>query len=397
MTKTSLRLAAIALAVTLTVPAFAQDGKLSDKAIKTKTQELANALGKKLSQGERNIQSFTSELETLEGLIRQAAQPKGDAVASVKLLVASLYLECGEDAKGIQRYRAFVKERGNDKWSGIALHTIAKYAFVNLNLEQMTEARKQAEELGVDKRLLGAIRAMHRVLEAQVLSRKGDTDALRKAIETARAEGAGEAELERMKLELVRADFANGKVCPDFEYTDPDGKTGKLSDHRGAPVLVVFWASWAGPFVRALPNLERTYKRFAPKGFKILAISVDRSVEECVEFLGKDEAKPMKDWIIACSGQGWDDPIAKRFSVGVVPISYLVDGDGKIVARDVLGGRLRDTLKDLFERPETGNAKPAAPKDGAKDAPKETPKETPKEAGPDQDAPGDEPDEKKGG
>ena len=63
--------------------------------------------------------------------------------------------------------------------------------------------------------------------------------------------------------------------APDFTLRDLSGRTVRLSDHRGQVVLINFWATWCVPCAAELPHLEKLYKKYASRGFTVLAISMD--------------------------------------------------------------------------------------------------------------------------
>jgi cytochrome c biogenesis protein CcmG, thiol:disulfide interchange protein DsbE len=62
-------------------------------------------------------------------------------------------------------------------------------------------------------------------------------------------------------------------VAPDFTLQILDGKTIRLSDLRGQPVLINFWASWCGPCRLEMPELIRIYEAHRSEGFAILALN----------------------------------------------------------------------------------------------------------------------------
>ena len=66
---------------------------------------------------------------------------------------------------------------------------------------------------------------------------------------------------------------ALGNLAPDFTLQTLDGKTIRLSDLRGQPLLVNFWASWCGPCQREMPELLRIYEAHRSKGFVVLALN----------------------------------------------------------------------------------------------------------------------------
>lgn len=65
------------------------------------------------------------------------------------------------------------------------------------------------------------------------------------------------------------------QAAPDFTLTDLDGRTVRLSDHRGKVVVINFWATWCVPCAAELPHLQRLYAKYRDQGLEILAISMD--------------------------------------------------------------------------------------------------------------------------
>lgn len=129
-----------------------------------------------------------------------------------------------------------------------------------------------------------------------------------------------------------------GSEAPDFELTDPNGKVIKLSDLRGKVVLIDFWASWCGPCRRENPNIVEAYgkynkKKFATaKGFEIFSVSLDRSSDAWKSAVLQDNLK----WPNHALDQG--GLVSKLYQVTSIPSGFLIDGNGKIVAK---GNQLR--------------------------------------------------------
>jgi cytochrome c biogenesis protein CcmG/thiol:disulfide interchange protein DsbE len=63
--------------------------------------------------------------------------------------------------------------------------------------------------------------------------------------------------------------------APAFSFRDLDGKTFKLSDYRGKPVLVDFWATWCAPCRASLPHLSDLQERYRQKGLVVVGLSLD--------------------------------------------------------------------------------------------------------------------------
>ena len=68
---------------------------------------------------------------------------------------------------------------------------------------------------------------------------------------------------------------AQRKKAPEFELTDKDDKTVRLSDYAGKVVLVDFWATWCGPCKESMPWFNEFAEKYGPEGFALLGISMD--------------------------------------------------------------------------------------------------------------------------
>lgn len=146
------------------------------------------------------------------------------------------------------------------------------------------------------------------------------------------------------EIVLEQKKTAVGVVAPDFTMKTPEGKPLALSSYRGKIVLVDFWASWCGPCRQENPNLVRLYQQYHPKGFEILGVSLDRTKEEWVKAIQVDQLT----WSHVSDLQFWQNSAARLYSVNVVPQSFLLDKDGKILAKILKPGQLEGKLKELF-------------------------------------------------
>lgn len=144
-------------------------------------------------------------------------------------------------------------------------------------------------------------------------------------------------------LEVV----AVGKRAPDFQLADTEGNTVTFSDHLGKGyVLLDFWASWCGPCRRENPNIVAAYHQFKDKGFDIFAVSLDRNRDRWLAAIEQDGLH----WTNVSDLLFWDSEPAKLYGVRAIPANVLVDSNGVIVAKNLRGEDLAETLADLLDR-----------------------------------------------
>jgi peroxiredoxin len=138
-----------------------------------------------------------------------------------------------------------------------------------------------------------------------------------------------------------------GTAFPDFNETDIDGKPISVSAYKGKIVLVDFWATWCGPCVGELPNVLKTYEKYHGKGFEIVGVSLDNDKSKLTSFI---KAKNMT-WQQFFDGQGWKNKVAEKYTVQSIPATYLVDKEGKLIAKNLRGDALEQAVgKALAEK-----------------------------------------------
>lgn len=150
--------------------------------------------------------------------------------------------------------------------------------------------------------------------------------------------------LELGKSLKISAKTAVG-VKPAFSVPDRDGKPLKLADYKGKVVLVDFWASWCGPCRKENPNLLKAYGKYHEKGFEIIGISLDDKKERWLQAIEADKL----GWLHASDLKGWKSDLAQEYGIKSIPMSFLVDTEGKIIAKDLRGDALEKKLETIFK------------------------------------------------
>lgn len=138
---------------------------------------------------------------------------------------------------------------------------------------------------------------------------------------------------------------APGKVAPDFTMNDVNGKPLKLSQLRGKYVLIDFWASWCVPCRKENPNVVAAYQKYHDQGFEILGVSLDSKKEAWLKAI-KDDGL---GWKHVSELKGWTNTAATAYGVKSVPASFLIDKEGKVIAKDLRGEELTKKLSEIFK------------------------------------------------
>ncbi|MBX7183230.1 MAG: AhpC/TSA family protein [Bacteroidia bacterium] len=147
----------------------------------------------------------------------------------------------------------------------------------------------------------------------------------------------------RLKVnELSR--LAIGTPAPEISITDPEGNPIRLSDFKGKIVLIDFWASWCGPCRRENPNVVNMYKRFHDKGFEIFSVSLDKDKNNWIGAIKTDGLI----WKHGSELAYWQSSFCKTYNITGIPMTFLIDKDGKILAKGLRGQDLENKLVQLF-------------------------------------------------
>ena len=136
------------------------------------------------------------------------------------------------------------------------------------------------------------------------------------------------------KLKLTQ----NAPQAPEIGFTDASGKTFKLADFKGRYMLVNLWATWCGPCIVELPELAALSKQLPEDRIVVLPVDVleRRDAASLGEFLGMHDAADLPVYIDA------ERATARGFVANELPLTVLIDGEGREVARAAGGQKWAD-------------------------------------------------------
>lgn len=137
---------------------------------------------------------------------------------------------------------------------------------------------------------------------------------------------------------------AIGEIAPLFEGPTPTGDRIALESLRGKVTIIDFWASWCRPCRIENPNLVRLYNRMHDKGLEIIGVSLDRNKASWVRAIADDGLT----WNHVSNLKYWADPIAQLYQVRGIPAAFVLDREGRIVAKNLRGAQLDAKIEELL-------------------------------------------------
>lgn len=116
------------------------------------------------------------------------------------------------------------------------------------------------------------------------------------------------------------------KPAPDFTLRDLRGNQVSLSDFRGQPIVLNFWATWCSPCRVEIPHLEALYTKYKDQGLVVLGMNTETDYMKVKRF-----AEPQISYTVLLDG----GTQAQRYDVSGIPCTYYIDREGIIRHRSV--------------------------------------------------------------
>ena len=131
---------------------------------------------------------------------------------------------------------------------------------------------------------------------------------------------------------------STGFLAPDFELEDRNGQRVRLSDLRGQPVLVNFWASWCPPCQAEMPAMQQVHEAYAEQGYVVLAVNTTYQDSEAKALAFLQERGLTFPVLFDRDGEA-----SRLYEVRSMPTTFFIDRQG-IIREVVIGGPISEGM-----------------------------------------------------
>ncbi|MBL0737495.1 TlpA family protein disulfide reductase [Flavobacterium sp. GN10] len=144
------------------------------------------------------------------------------------------------------------------------------------------------------------------------------------------------------KAQVVGVDV--GDIAPEIDLPDTKGEKVALSSLRGSLTLVDFWASWCGPCIKEQPLLLKLHNAY-PDKLSIYGVSMDTKKPLWTGAI----AKAKLPWTNVSDLKYWQSPVIGDYMLQSIPLNFLIDKNGIILAKNIHGQALEDKIREFLE------------------------------------------------
>jgi peroxiredoxin len=128
----------------------------------------------------------------------------------------------------------------------------------------------------------------------------------------------------------------------DFTVNDLSGNEVKLSQYRGQLVLLNIWATWCGPCVREIPDLNALHHSYKDKNVVVLGVSVDAKMDDVKQALNSNIKIDYAVWFA-------NQDFIKQFQISSIPHTMIIDKNGFVV-QQMIGMQSKETFEGAIQK-----------------------------------------------
>ena len=132
---------------------------------------------------------------------------------------------------------------------------------------------------------------------------------------------------------------------PDISFKAIDGAAVSMDKLKGRIVVVDFWATWCGPCMAMADEMVAINKEYHPKGLQMIGISLDQDRGKLVKVVKEKNFA----WPHYFDGQGWDNPIWKKYGERGIPFTLLIGPEGTVLWKGHPGNGLKKQIDKAFK------------------------------------------------
>lgn len=154
----------------------------------------------------------------------------------------------------------------------------------------------------------------------------------------------GTDEAERAAGAVRRLESVGKEV--DLQGRTIQGKPFRLSQMRGRPVVLHYWATWCEPCKQDIKRLRSLQARYQKAGLQLVGVNIDNSRDQAIEYL-RENALPWTQLFEEGGLEG--SPLSRQFGVQTLPTMMLIDSKGRVVRHNVREAELDDAISAMLK------------------------------------------------